>query len=46
MLCGSRALLDYEIKDENAKKDIALLCAKEYEVAGRGGAYEGRNRPA
>ena len=33
MLCGSRALLDYEIKDENAKRISALLCAKEYEVA-------------
>ena len=32
-LCGSRALLDYEIKDENAKRISALLCAKEYEVA-------------
>ena len=33
MLCGRRALLDYEIKDENAKRISALLCAKEYEVA-------------
>ncbi|MFR3392141.1 MAG: hypothetical protein ACLTT1_17280 [[Clostridium] scindens] len=33
MLCGNRALLDYEIKDENAKRISALLCAKEYEVA-------------
>ncbi|MEO2262664.1 alanine--tRNA ligase-related protein [Dorea sp. YH-dor228] len=33
MLCGSRALRDYEIKDENTKAISALLCAKEYEVA-------------
>lgn len=33
MLCGYRALADYEIKDENTKAISALLSAKEYEVA-------------
>lgn len=33
MLCGYRALADYRIKDENAKRISALLCAKEHEVA-------------
>lgn len=33
MLCGSRALRDYERKDENTKTISALLCAKEYEIA-------------
>ena len=33
MLCGYRALTDYEIKDENTKAISALLSAKEYEVA-------------
>lgn len=33
MLCGFRALKDYEIKDENTKAISALLSAKEYEVA-------------
>lgn len=33
MLCGFRALADYEIKDGNTKMISALLSAKEYEVA-------------
>ncbi|MGF0031982.1 alanyl-tRNA editing protein [Bariatricus sp. SGI.154] len=33
MLCGIRALRDYEKKDENTKAISALLCAKEYEIA-------------
>lgn len=33
MLCGYRALNDYEIKDKNTKMISALLSAKEYEVA-------------
>ncbi len=33
MLCGFRALNDYEIKDENTKTISNLLSVKEYEVA-------------
>ena len=33
MLCGFRALRDYDKKDANAKEISALLCAKELEVA-------------
>lgn len=33
MLCGYRALADYEIKDENTKAISALLSVKEYEVS-------------
>lgn len=33
MLCGRRALRDYEKKDESTKAISALLCAREYEVA-------------
>lgn len=33
MLCGARALRDYDKKDENVKDISALLCAKELEVA-------------
>ena len=33
MLCGRRALRDYEKKDEGTKAISALLCAREYEVA-------------
>ena len=33
MLCGRRALCDYEKKDESTKAISALLCAREYEVA-------------
>lgn len=33
MLCGSRALRDYDQKDENGKEISALLCAKELEIA-------------
>ena len=33
MLCGFRALADYEIKEKNTKAISALLSAKEYEVA-------------
>lgn len=33
MLCGFRALRDYEKKDANVKEISASLCAKEYEVA-------------
>lgn len=33
MLCGFRALADYEIKEENIKAISALLSAKEYETA-------------
>mgnify|MGYP003204248372 CR=1 FL=1 len=33
MLCGSRALTDYEKKQEQNRKISALLCAKEYETA-------------
>lgn len=33
MLCGYRALADYEVKDKNTKAISALLSAKEYEVA-------------
>ncbi|MDE7038042.1 MAG: alanyl-tRNA editing protein, partial [Lachnospiraceae bacterium] len=33
MLCGFRALADYEIKEENIKAVSALLSAKEYETA-------------
>ena len=33
MLCGFRALRDYDKKDANVKEISALLCAKEYEVA-------------
>ena len=33
MLCGIRALADYEKKQEQNKKVSALLCAKEYETA-------------
>lgn len=33
MLCGSRALRDYDKKDENVKEISSLLCAKELETA-------------
>ncbi len=33
MLCGSRALRDYQIKEENAKAISNLLCVKEPEIA-------------
>lgn len=33
MLCGRRALRDYEKKEESTKAISAMLCAKEYEVA-------------
>lgn len=33
MLCGARALKDYEAKDANGKAISALLCAKELEIA-------------
>ena len=33
MLCGVRALKDYEAKDANGKEISALLCAKELEIA-------------
>lgn len=33
MLCGRRALRDYEKKEESTKAISALLCAKEYEIA-------------
>ncbi|MDO5590731.1 MAG: alanine--tRNA ligase-related protein [Lachnospiraceae bacterium] len=33
MLCGARALRDYEAKDVNGKEISALLCAKELEIA-------------
>lgn len=33
MLCGSRALTDYEKKQEQNRKISALLCAKEYDTA-------------
>ena len=33
MLCGFRALTDYDIKDENTKAISSLLSAKEYEAA-------------
>lgn len=33
MLCGRRAMKDYEKKDAITKEISALLCAKEYEVA-------------
>lgn len=33
MLCGHRALRDYDKKDENSKAISALLCAKELEIA-------------
>lgn len=33
MVCGLRALADYDIKDENTKAISSLLSAKEYEVA-------------
>ena len=33
MLCGSRALTDYDKKQEQNRKISALLCAKEYETA-------------
>ena len=33
MLCGRRALRDYEKKEEGTKAISAMLCAKEYEVA-------------
>lgn len=33
MLCGFRALKDYQVKDENIKAVSALLSAKEYEAA-------------
>lgn len=33
MLCGRRALRDYEKKDEGTKAISSLLCAREYEVA-------------
>ena len=33
MLCGRRALRDYDAKDENVKESSALLCAKELETA-------------
>ncbi len=33
MLCGRRAMRDYEKKDAMTKEISALLCAKEYEVA-------------
>ena len=33
MLCGFRALRDYDKKDANVKEISASLCAKEYEVA-------------
>lgn len=33
MLCGSRALRDYDRKDENVKEISTLLCAKELEVS-------------
>ena len=33
MLCGRRAMRDYEKKDTMTKEISALLCAKEYEVA-------------
>ena len=33
MLCGFRALRDYDKKDANVKEISAVLCAKEYEVA-------------
>lgn len=33
MLCGSRALTDYEKKQEQNRKISASLCAKEYETA-------------
>ncbi|HJA66498.1 hypothetical protein B5F07_14495 [Lachnoclostridium sp. An169] len=34
MLCGIRALLDYEKKQQEAGKISAMLCAKENEIAG------------
>lgn len=33
MLCGRRALRDYEKKEESTKAISAMLCAKEYEIA-------------
>lgn len=33
MLCGSRALRDYDKKDDQAKEISGLLCAKELEIA-------------
>ena len=33
MLCGSRALEDYDIKQENARAIGAMLCEKENEIA-------------
>lgn len=33
MVCGMRALADYDIKDENTKLISSLLSAKEYQVA-------------
>ncbi len=33
MLCGFRALKDYNIKEENAKEISSLLCVKEHEIA-------------
>ena len=33
MLCGRRALRDYDAKDENVKEISALLCSKELETA-------------
>lgn len=33
MLCGARALRDYDKKDENVKDISSLLCAKELEVS-------------
>lgn len=33
MLCGHRALRDYDKKESNVKEISALLCAKEYEVS-------------
>lgn len=33
MLCGFRALKDYNMKEENAKEISSLLCVKEHEIA-------------
>ncbi len=40
MLCGRRAMRDYEKKDAMTKEISALLCAKEYEVAEAVGRLE------
>ena len=40
MLCGRRALQDYDAKDENVKEISALLCAKELETEKRYGIWK------